>query len=219
MGSGINKYRIEFTANQLLHNEATLEQVIVKAPLAQHDIVPANSDLAAANVTLMECFSRESRLRLALNAYKDNYDYIFIDCPPALNMLTVNAMTAADSILVPTQCEYFALEGITELLDTVKQLSTYLNPNLKIEGVLRTMYDPRNRLTHDVSAQLKKHFQSKLYQTVIPRNVRLAEAPSHGMPIFYYDKASLGSKAYLTLASEMTRINTMTNDEKRSVCL
>jgi chromosome partitioning protein len=153
----------------------------------------------------MDVFARELRLRNALKAYKNSYDYIFIDCPPSLNMLTVNAMSAADSVLVPMQCEYFALEGLTALVDTINKLASVVNPELKIEGILRTMYDPRNRLANDVSEQLKQHFGDKVYRAVIPRNVRLAEAPSFGAPVMYYDKSSTGAKAYLALAGEILR--------------
>jgi chromosome partitioning protein len=161
--------------------------------------------VTAAEIKLMEVFAREVRLKNALASVRDNYDFIFIDCPPSLNLLTINAMAAADSVLVPMQCEYFALEGLTALMDTISKLAAVVNENLKIEGLLRTMYDPRNRLSNEVSDQLKKHFGSKVYRTVIPRNVRLAEAPSHGKPAMYYDKYSAGAKAYLALAGEMLR--------------
>lgn len=146
----------------------------------KYDLIAANGDVTAAEIKLMEVFAREVRLKNALAAVRDNYDFIFIDCPPSLNLLTINAMAAADSVLVPMQCEYFALEGLTALMDTISKLAAVVNENLKIEGLLRTMYDPRNRLSNEVSDQLKKHFGSKVYRTVIPRNVRLAEAPSHG---------------------------------------
>ena len=165
----------------------------------------ANGDVTAAEVKMMEMFGRELRLKNALKDIRDRYDFIFIDCPPSLNMLTVNAMAAADSVIVPMQCEYYALEGLTALMDTIQSLASVLNPELKIEGILRTMYDPRNRLANDVSEQLKHHFGDKVYRTVIPRNVRLAEAPSFGSPVMYYDKSSSGAKAYLALAGEMLR--------------
>jgi len=164
----------------------------------------------------MEFFAREVRLRNALAPIKDQYDYIFIDCPPSLNMLTVNAMSAADSVLVPMQCEYFALEGLTALIDTITKLAAVVNPGLGIEGILRTMYDPRNRLSNDVSDQLKQHFGDKVYRTVIPRNVRLAEAPSFGAPAMYYDKSSAGAKAYLALAGEMIRRSEQKTQAKRA---
>ena len=182
-----------------------------------YDLVASNSDVTAAEVKLMELFSREMRLRNALKDYKDSYDYIFIDCPPSLNMLTVNAMSAADSVLVPMQCEYYALEGLTALVDTISKLAAVVNGDLKIEGILRTMYDPRNRLSCDVSDQLKKHFGEKVYRTIIPRNIRLAEAPSFGTPVMYYDKSSNGAKAYLALAGEMLRREEQLKDKEISV--
>lgn len=181
------------------------DQVVCKTTTGKYDLIAANGDVTAAEIKLMEVFAREVRLKNALASVRDNYDFIFIDCPPSLNLLTINAMAAADSVLVPMQCEYFALEGLTALMDTISKLAAVVNDKLKIEGLLRTMYDPRNRLSNEVSDQLKKHFGSKVYRTVIPRNVRLAEAPSHGKPAMYYDKHSAGSKAYLALAGEMLR--------------
>jgi chromosome partitioning protein len=205
MGSGIDKYEVAHTSYDLLIEELPLDKVVETATSAGYDIVAANSDVTAAEVKLMTLFSRETRLRSALKDHKDKYDYIFIDCPPSLNMLTINAMTAADSVLVPMQCEYYALEGLTALIDTISKLASVINSDLKIEGILRTMYDPRNRLSTDVSDQLKKHFGEKIYRTIIPRNIRLAEAPSFGTPVIYYDKTSTGAKAYLALAGEMLR--------------
>ncbi len=205
MGSGVDKYAVSATAYELLIDEKPLMDVVVKDTAGGYHMVAANSDVTAAEVRLMDVFARELRLRNALKDYRNSYDFIFIDCPPSLNMLTVNAMAAADSILVPMQCEYFALEGLTALVDTVNKLASAVNPDLKIEGILRTMYDPRNRLANDVSEQLKQHFGDKVYRAVIPRNVRLAEAPSFGTPVMYYDKSSTGSKAYLALAGEILR--------------
>jgi len=205
MGSGIDKYDVAHTAYDLLIDELPLAQVIETETSGGYDLVAANSDVTAAEVKLMTLFSREMRLHNALKNVKHKYDYIFIDCPPSLNTLTINAMAAADSVLVPMQCEYYALEGVTALVDTISKLISVLNENLKIEGILRTMYDPRNRLSCDVSDQLKKHFGSKVYRTIIPRNIRLAEAPSHGKPVIYYDKSSTGAKAYLALAGEILR--------------
>jgi chromosome partitioning protein len=205
MGSGIDKYEVAHTAYDLLIDELPLEDVIETKTTGHYDLVAANSDVTAAEVRLMDLFSRETRLRASLKNYKDNYDYVFIDCPPSLNMLTINAMTAADSVLVPMQCEYYALEGLTALVDTISKLAAVINADLKIEGILRTMYDPRNRLSSDVSDQLKKHFGDKVYRTIIPRNIRLAEAPSFSTPVMYYDKTSNGSKAYLALAGEILR--------------
>ena len=205
MGSGIDKYEVAHTAYDLLIDELPLAQVIESETTGGFDLVAANSDVTAAEVKLMSFFSRETRLRTALEGARDVYDYIFIDCPPSLNMLTVNAMTAADSVLVPMQCEYYALEGLTALVDTISKLAAVVNADLKIEGILRTMYDPRNRLSTDVSDQLKKHFGDKVYRTIIPRNIRLAEAPSFSKPVMYYDKNSTGARAYLSLAGEILR--------------
>ncbi|WP_111979010.1 ParA family protein [Algibacillus agarilyticus] len=205
MGSGVDKYDVPATAYELLIEEKPVDEVAVKETSGSYHLIAANSDVTAAEIKLMECFAREVRLRNALEKCRDQYDFIFIDCPPSLNMLTVNAMAAADSVLVPMQCEYYALEGLTALMDTIQKLASVVNPNLAIEGILRTMYDPRNRLANDVSEQLKSHFGDKVYRTVIPRNVRLAEAPSFGTPVMYYDKSSTGAKAYLALAGEMIR--------------
>lgn len=205
MASGVDKYQVDATAYELLVEDAPFEDVVCRKTSGNYDLIAANGDVTAAEIKLMEVFAREVRLKNALASVRDNYDYIFIDCPPALNLLTINAMAAADSVLVPMQCEYFALEGLTALMDTISKLAAVVNENLKIEGLLRTMYDPRNRLANEVSDQLKKHFGDKVYRTVIPRNVRLAEAPSHGKPAMYYDKYSAGAKAYLALAGEMLR--------------
>ncbi|EGQ7645342.1 ParA family protein [Vibrio cholerae] len=205
MASGVDKYQVDSTAYELLVEDAPFDQVVCSKTTGHYDLIAANGDVTAAEIKLMEVFAREVRLKNALASVRDNYDFIFIDCPPSLNLLTINAMAAADSVLVPMQCEYFALEGLTALMDTISKLAAVVNDNLKIEGILRTMYDPRNRLANEVSDQLKKHFGSKVYRTVIPRNVRLAEAPSHGKPAMYYDKQSAGAKAYLALAGEMLR--------------
>ncbi len=205
MASGVDKYQVERTAYELLVDELPVKEVLISETAGGYDLIAANSDVTAAEIRLLEFFAREIRLRNALNAVRDQYDYIFIDCPPSLNLLTVNAMSAADSILVPMQCEYFALEGLTALVDTISKLVAVVNPDLTIEGILRTMYDHRNRLSNDVSDQLKQHFGDKVYRTVIPRNVRLAEAPSFGTPAMYYDKSSVGAKAYLALAGEILR--------------
>ena len=191
MASGINKF------------EVTIRDALIEKTNGSFHLIPANEDLTAAEVKLLDYFAREFRLKNSLEEIKEQYDYIFIDCPPSLNLLTVNAMCAADSILVPLQCEYFALEGLTLLIDTVDQLAQAVNPRLKLEGILRTMFDNRNRLSTDVSDELKNNFGNLVYQTIIPRNVRLAEAPSFGKPAMYYDKSSAGSKAYLALAAEI----------------
>lgn len=205
MGSGVDKYTVESTCYELLIEEKPIEEVVITETTGKYDLIAGNSDVTAAEIKLMEVFARELRLRNAIKPVRDYYDFIFIDCPPSLSQLTVNAMAAADSVLVPMQCEYYALEGLTALMDTIQKLASVVNPELKIEGVLRTMYDPRNRLANDVSEQLKRHFGDQVYRTVIPRNVRLAEAPSFGSPAMYYDKSSTGAKAYLALAGEILR--------------
>jgi len=207
MASGINKYEVPATCYELLIEEQPVEDVVQKETSGLYDLIAANTDVTAAEIKLMEVYAREQRLKTALAPVKNYYDFIIIDCPPSLNMLTVNAMTAADSVLVPMQCEYYALEGLTALMDTISKLTTVVNDKLHIEGILRTMYDPRNRLANDVSEQLKRHFGDKVYRSVIPRNVRLAEAPSFGSPAMYYDKSSTGAKAYLALAGEVLRKN------------
>jgi chromosome partitioning protein len=168
-------------------------------------LLPANPDLTAAEVRLLQEIGREMKLSQALEPVSGMYDYIFIDCPPSINMLTLNALTAAHGVLIPIQCEYYALEGLSSLLETVRQIRNSVNPNIEIEGLLRTMYDPRNRLSDEVSAQLLKHFSDKVYDAVIPRNVRLAEAPSFGVPVLIHDPRSSGSQAYMNLAREIIR--------------
>ena len=205
MGSGVNKMELELSSFDVLMGEKTIAEVITKTGNGDYDLLPANADLIGAEVGLLDELAREIRLRNALDEIKGNYDFIFIDCPPSLNMLTVNALVAATSVIIPMQCEYYALEGLSALLGSIEKIRKYLNPELKIEGLLRTMYDPRNNLAIQVSAQLLEHFGEKVYRTIIPRNVRLAEAPSHGLPIIKYDKASRGALAYLALAGEMLR--------------
>ena len=205
MGSGVNKMELELSSFDVLMGEKTIAEVIIKTGDGDYDLLPANGDLTGAEVGLLDELAREIRLRNAIDEIKENYDFIFIDCPPSLNMLTINALVAASSVIIPMQCEYYALEGLSALLESIEKIRKYLNPNLKIEGLLRTMYDPRNNLATQVSAQLLKHFGDKVYRTIIPRNVRLAEAPSHGLPIIKYDKASRGALAYLALAGEMLR--------------
>ena len=204
-GCGVDKHALESSVYDLLMHGAHVEAVRQRSPDAGFDVVPANADLTAAEVELVTASVREHRLRDALARVKDEYDYVLIDCPPSLNMLTVNALVAADSVLIPVQCEYYALEGLSSLLNTVTRVQKMLNPQLRIEGLLRTMYDARNSLTNEVSMQLIQHFGSRVYATLIPRNVRLAEAPSHGQPALVYDAASRGALAYLAAASEMLR--------------
>jgi len=205
-GSGVDKHGVENTIYDVLVDEVQIEAAIVKTPEASgFDLIVANEDLTAAEVQLLDMKMKEFRLRNALARIKNRYDYILIDCPPSLNMLTVNALTAADSVIVPLQCEYYALEGLTALLNTIEKIRTVLNPKLHIGGILRTMYDPRNSLSNDVSNQLITHFGDKVYRTIIPRNVRLAEAPSHGAPVITYDAKSRGAISYLALAGEILR--------------
>lgn len=204
VGSGIDKQSFTMTTGNVLLNEANLSEALLKTK-GKYDLLPTGADLIFAEVQLMQAQQREYRLKEILAPQIANYDYILIDCPPSLSILTVNALTASDSVLIPIQCEYYALEGLTGLLNTIEQIQTTINPQLHIEGLLRTMYDGRNRLALDVSAQLLQHFPDRVYRTVIPRNVRLAEAPSHGLPIIQYDEKSQGAIAYLTLAGEMLR--------------
>jgi chromosome partitioning protein len=205
MGSGCNKHEVSRTGYDVLLGHTDIREVIMYAPEAGYDLLPGNSDLTAAEVELMEKGNRERRLRAALAYVQNEYDLVLIDCPPSLSMLTVNALAAAHGVLIPIQCEYYALEGLSALLDTVERVRSGINPELEIEGLLRTMYDARNNLSNDVSAQLQEHFGDKVYRTIIPRNVRLAEAPSHGLPVLRYDKASRGATAYLALAGEYLR--------------
>jgi chromosome partitioning protein len=205
MGSGIDKHDLKLTACEVLLGDAQASEAIQRVEALGFDVIPANGDLTAAEVQLMSMIGREQRLAMALRNLRERYDFILIDCPPALNMLTVNALVAADGVIIPMQCEYFALEGLSALLDTIEQIRETVNPDLKVEGLLRTMFDPRNNLSNDVSAELVEHFGDRVYRTVIPRNVRLAEAPSHGLPILQYDRSSRGALAYLALAGEMLR--------------
>ena len=205
MGSGIEKNTLKHSVLDVLTQRVDINQVVHINTPAGYDLLPSNGDLTAAEVELIKVNQKEARLRLALTQLQQDYDFVLVDCPPSLNMLTVNALVCAHSVLVPMQCEYYALEGISALLNTVKFIKHSLNPELVIEGILRTMYDPRNSLTNDVSHQLINHFGDLVYRTVIPRNVRLAEAPSHGLPALLYDKHSRGAVAYLALASEFVR--------------
>jgi len=205
MGSGVDKRSLERSTYEVLMGEAGVAEVVVAVEHSSYSLLPANSDLTGAEVALLEEIGREMRLRQALKPARESYDYLIIDCPPSLNMLAVNALVAADSIMIPMQCEYYALEGLSSLLETVEKIRSLLNPGLRVEGLLRTMYDPRNNLSTQVSQQLVKHFGTKVYSTVIPRNVRLAEAPSHGLPALLYDRNSSGALAYLALAGEILR--------------
>lgn len=217
MGSGVDKNAVEFTMNDLLQSKVEVQDAIVEQTPAGYDLIPANSDLTVAEVVLVKKHAQPLILAKALASIKSNYDYIFLDCPPSLNMLTVNALASADAIMIAMQCEYFALEGLSDLVNTMKQLRATLNPRLEVGGIIRTMYDGRNRLAAEVSNQLIEHFRNKVFQTVIPRNVRLAEAPSYGLPVQLYDKNSRGSAAYLALANEfLRREKTLAKKEKSS---
>ena len=213
MGSGVDKRALTATVYQVLLGEKTLADVRVRSASGEkeggYDVVPANRDLAGAEVEMVDMAHRETRLKDAIAAHADEYDFVLIDCPPALNLLTVNGLTAADAVMIPMQCEYYALEGLSDLVQTVKKVRAHLNPHLEIEGLLRTMYDPRNMLAQQVSQQLLDHFGDKVYRTVIPRNIRLAEAPSHGLPVMHFDRASKGAQAYIALAGEMLNRNSV----------
>jgi chromosome partitioning protein len=206
MGSGIDKGSLTYSACEVLLGECLLAQALVPVEPSGFTLLPANQDLTAAEVRLLTLpIGREIKLRQALAPQRADFDIILIDCPPALNMLTVNALVAADSVLIPMQCEYYALEGLTALLSTVEQIRVAANPGLTVEGVLRTMFDPRNNLSNEVSSQLITHFGNQVFRTIIPRNIRLAEAPSFGKPALFHDKESRGALAYLALAGEMIR--------------
>lgn len=204
-GSGVDKQSLELSVYDVLTERATVEQAQQVVPESGYTVLPSNGDVTAAEVELITVDGRERRLRAALGQVQSQYDHILIDCPPALNVLTLNGLVAADGVIIAMQCEYFALEGLSALLDTVEQVRGSVNVGLRVEGILRTMYDPRNSLTNAVSSQLHEHFGSKVYRTVIPRNIRLAEAPSHGVPAMHYDKHSRGSRAYMALAGEIIR--------------
>jgi chromosome partitioning protein len=206
MGSGIDKSQLERSSVDVLLEEVELTAALLAVEPGGFAILPANQDLTAAEVRLLQMPSgRETKLRNALAPIRESFDVILIDCPPALNMLTVNSLVAADSVLIPMQCEYYALEGLSALLGTVEQIRAAVNPTLEIEGILRTMFDPRNNLANEVSAQLITHFGEKVFRTIIPRNIRLAEAPSFGKPVLFHDKESRGALSYLALAGEMIR--------------
>ena len=210
--SGVDKYFLERTVYDILVDNIPISEVMIDNTSGGYYLIPSNSDVTACEVRLNEMFAREIKLRNALSTVKDLFDYIYIDCPPSLNILTVNAMCAADSVLIPMQCEYFSLEGITSIIDIINKLSQMVNPNLKIEGILRTMYDNRNILARDISKELKAKFGDKVYRTVIPRNIKLAEAPSYLKPALQYDKNSVGAKAYMLLAVEILRRDEITDN-------
>lgn len=203
MGLGVNKDELTRTGCDVLLGEADMEEAIVDIAELGISLLPSNADMTAAEVGLRQRENGELALKKALAEMRRNFDYVVIDCPPALSMLTVNALSACSGVLIPMQCEYYALEGLSALLDTVEKVRAVINPDLRIEGILRTMYDPRNRLSGEVSDQLVGHFGDKVYNTIIPRNVRLAEAPSHGLPALQYDATCSGAEAYKALALEV----------------
>lgn len=207
MGSGVNKYELEYSsADMLLDHNININSILQKVEEG-YDLIPSNQSLTLAEVKLLKNNDRELILKMVISEIKKEYDFIIIDCPPSLNILTVNSLAASDSVIIPTQCEYFALEGLTALLETIDKIKMSVNESLKIGGILRTMYDPRNNLAQDVSSELKKHFGEDVLKTIIPRNVSLAEAPSHGTSIISYDRGSKGSMSYLALAGELVKIS------------
>jgi chromosome partitioning protein len=203
MGSGIDKRTLPQTVYHVLLGLATIERARARSESGGFDVLPANRELAGAEIELVDLENRETRLKSALSLVADRFDFILIDCPPSLSLLTLNGLAAAHAVIIPMQCEYYALEGLSDLVNTIRKVRQTINPSLEIEGLLRTMFDPRNTLSQQVSDQLQQHFGSKVYDTVIPRNVRLAEAPSHGIPGIRYDESSKGAQAYLQLAEEM----------------
>ena len=203
MGSGIEKADLSNSVYQVLIGLATVKDSVQRCESSGFDVLPANRDLAGAEIELVDLDSREQRLKNALAEVSDDYDFVLIDCPPALSLLTLNGLCAANGVIVPMQCEYFALEGLSDLVNTIKQVHANLNPDLMIIGLLRVMFDPRMTLQQQVSDQLLEHFGDKVFKTIIPRNVRLAEAPSYGLPGVAFDKASRGAKAYLEFGAEM----------------
>jgi chromosome partitioning protein len=215
-GSGIDKADLEYSIYDVLVNDMSVAEAMVDAEAAGYHLLPANVDLTGAEIELLELDQWEYRLQRALAEVSDRFDYIVIDCPPSLSLLTINGLVAASDVIIPMQCEYYALEGLTALVNTISRITQRLNPDLHVEGIVRTMFDPRNSLTREVSLNLIDHFGDQVYRTVIPRNVRLAEAPSYGVPILYYDRQSRGARAYLALAGEMVRrveqTTTATND-------
>lgn len=207
MGSGVDKSELELSIYDVLVGNCSATDAIVPSPSGKFDVLPANGDLTAAEVEMLALDNKERRLHDAIESVRNDFDYVVIDCPPSLNMLTLNAMATCDGVIIPMQCEYYALEGLSALINTINQIQQLLNPKLQIEGILRTMYDPRSSLTVDVSNQLSEYFGDKLYRTCVPRNVRLAEAPSFGQPALVYDRQSKGAIAYLALAGELIRRN------------
>lgn len=205
-GLGLDKMSQERTIYHALLGETGVRDILVKTELSHLDLLPANTDLIGAEIELVSAASRETRLADVLKEIREDYDYVLIDCPPSLGLLTVNALTAADSVLVPLQCEYYAMEGLSQLMKTIGLIQKELNPQLDLQGILLTMFDARNNLSHQVGDEIRRHFEGKVFQSVIPRNVRLSEAPSHGMPAILYDISSRGASAYLDLAKEIIQV-------------
>jgi chromosome partitioning protein len=205
MGCGVDKAALQKSTFDVLLGDCTIDETLIRIDKPGFDLLPGNDELTAAEVQLLNEIGREIRLRDALAPVKDRYDYILIDCPPSINMLTINALAAATGVIIPMQCEYYALEGLSSLVNTINKIRETVNPELQVEGILRCMFDPRNNLANEVSSQLIMHFADKVYRTVIPRNIRLAEAPSYGLPALFYDKTSRGAMAYLALAGEINR--------------
>lgn len=207
MGSGIDKNDLDHSIYHVLTRRANIEDCLLFSDSGKYHVLPGNGDLTAAEVEMLALEDKERLLQQALERIRDRFDFILIDCPPSLNMLTINALTACDGVIITMQCEYYALEGLSALVGTINQIQQYLNPSLQIEGLLRTMWDPRNSLTNEVSAQLTQHFGDRVYRACIPRNVRLAEAPSFGQPVLAFDRQSKGAIAYLALAGEILNRN------------
>jgi chromosome partitioning protein len=202
-GLGVDKAVRERTIYHALLGETSVRDILVQSDLPHLAILPSNTDLIGAEIELVSAFAREGKLQGVLQEIRDEYDYIVIDCPPSLGLLTVNALTAADSVLIPLQCEFYAMEGLSQLMKTIRLIQKELNPRLTLCGILLTMFDSRNNLSHQVSGEIRRHFGEQAFQAVIPRNVRLSEAPSHGLPVLLYDIASRGAVAYLELAKEI----------------
>ena len=202
-GLGIDKQSQELTVYNTLLGETEVRDALVHSNLPYLDILPSNTDLIGAEIELVSAFAREQKLKSVLDGVRENYDYLIIDCPPSLGLLTVNALTAADAVLIPLQCEFYAMEGLSQLMQTIRLIQKELNPRLQIRGIILTMFDSRNNLSHQVSEEIRRHFGGQVFETVIPRNVRLSEAPSHGLPVLLYDISSRGATAYLELAREI----------------
>jgi len=206
-GVGIEKFKGLKTVNELISGECTFDEVVVETEIEGFDVIPSTVDLAAADVSLVSMPQREKVLKKVLDEVKNKYDFIMIDCSPSLGLLTINALTASDSVIIPMQCEFYALDGLTQLMNTIRLVKHHLNPDLDVEGVVRTMKDNRSNLINQVSQEIIKFFKNKVFDTYIPRNIRLAEAPSHGLPIVLYDPTSKGAEAYLSLAEEFLNRN------------